>query len=121
MHYVAELLILPGNTPDNPARAFITVPQGIIARTDIFYSENVNGTNLVQIFLEGQQLYPNQVGTAYRLWKYPITIRDVYPLHKEENDIEIRGWAYRARFHHVITIMINILPFSTKIRKVNIW
>jgi hypothetical protein len=120
MHFTIELTVPNTATPTNPAREFAPIPRGIITQVDIEFSPNVNGTVKCQIYLEGQQIYPNVTGKAYRLWTNSITFRDNYPTFPKESKLELRAWADGARYYHTIQCFITVLPFSSGIRRVSI-
>lgn len=118
MDYVLNLSIEPTNTIDDPAREFMEIPRGIIVEMRLDFSQNVNGTCLAQVFIEGDLTYPRSPYSAYRLWYPPIVSRDVLPLYPKENTVELRGWSQYARYPHLVQLKLSIMPMTGKIRKV---
>lgn len=120
MHFVIELTVPNTASLANPARKIIPIPRGLIHQIDLQFSKNVNGSILAQLYLEGQQLYPNVTGMAYRLWTDSISFRDNYPTFPKESHMELRAWPDGARYYHTIQCFINVLPFTKDMRRVNI-
>lgn len=118
MDYTTFVTVEPSNTEENKVTETFTVSQGLIVQCIIYPVVDLGGTVRCRVLIEGQQLYPNVVGTYYTLTNRPVEIRDRYPLFPEENDVTLEAWARGSRYVHRIFMRMNVLPFTKHIRQV---
>lgn len=112
MKLYVELEVLTTNQEANPATETVGIDKGLITEAGIYFPNGVRGVVRAKIEFQAHQIHPRNQEAWCRgdagWWK-----GDLYqPVTAAPLEIKVIGWTPQANHNHVITAMIEIMPWD---------